>query len=117
MFSVVLWTSGGLAKLPQAFIAGYVVVKGGHLEGAAQDVVFDGERVERLEAPRIPTTHTHGTGCIFSAAIAAGLARGAPPIEAIRDAKVFITGAIRAALPLGSGHGPANPMYRGSGGE
>jgi len=90
----------------------YVVVKGGHLEGTAQDVVFDGERVERLEAPRIPTKHTHGTGCVFSAAIAAGLARGAPPIEAIRNAKVFITGAIRAALPLGSGHGPANPMYR-----
>ena len=90
----------------------YVVVKGGHLEGAAQDVVFDGERLERLEAPRIPTGHTHGTGCIFSAAIAAGLARGATPIEAIRDAKMFITGAIRAALPLGSGHGPANPMHR-----
>jgi hydroxymethylpyrimidine/phosphomethylpyrimidine kinase len=89
----------------------YVVVKGGHLEGAAVDVVFDGTRIERLEAPRIETRHTHGTGCVFSAAITAGLARGADAREAIRDAKAFITRAIQSALPLGSGYGPANPMH------
>jgi len=89
----------------------HVVVKGGHLEGAALDVVFDGERMERMEAPRLPTQHTHGTGCVFSAAITAGLARRVPVFEAIREAKGFITGAIREALPLGSGHGPANPMH------
>ena len=90
----------------------YVVVKGGHLEGAAVDVVFDGRGCEHLTAPRIPTKHTHGTGCVFSAAIAAGLARGLPVPEAIRNAKTFITCAIEEALPLGSGHGPANPMHR-----
>jgi hydroxymethylpyrimidine/phosphomethylpyrimidine kinase len=89
----------------------YVVVKGGHLRGAAVDLVFDGQQVERLEAPRIETRHTHGTGCVFSAAITAGLARGAPVPQAVRDAKMFITAAIREALPLGSGHGPANPMH------
>ena len=89
----------------------YVVVKGGHLAGAAVDLVFDGSRVVRLEASRIETRHTHGTGCVFSAAIAAGLARGAAVPQAIRDAKTFITEAIREALSLGSGHGPANPMH------
>jgi hydroxymethylpyrimidine/phosphomethylpyrimidine kinase len=89
----------------------YVVVKGGHLSGAAVDVVFDGSRFERLEATRIETRHTHGTGCVFSAAIAARLAHGAAVPQAIRDAKLFITHAIRDALPLGSGHGPANPMH------
>ena len=89
----------------------YVVVKGGHLVGAAVDVVFDGSQVEWLEAPRVATRHTHGTGCVFSAAIAAGLAKGVPTRQAIRDAKTFITAAIREALPLGSGHGPANPLH------
>ncbi len=89
----------------------YVVVKGGHLAGAAVDLVFDGSRVERLEAARIETRHTHGTGCVFSAAITAGLARRVEILQAIRGAKTFVTAAIRAALPLGAGHGPANPMH------
>jgi hydroxymethylpyrimidine/phosphomethylpyrimidine kinase len=89
----------------------YVVVKGGHLGGAAVDVVFDGSRFERLEASRIETPHTHGTGCVFSAAITAGLARGAEAPRAIHDAKAFITQAIAKALEVGSGHGPANPMH------
>ncbi len=89
----------------------YVVVKGGHLEGDAVDLFFDGSRVERLEAPRIQTRHTHGTGCVFSAAITAWLARGTPVPEAVRRAKAFITEAIREGLPLGKGHGPANPSW------
>jgi hydroxymethylpyrimidine/phosphomethylpyrimidine kinase len=89
----------------------YVVVKGGHLEGAAVDVLFDGTRLERLEAPRVPTPHTHGTGCVFSAAITAHLARGDEVTPAIRAAKRFVTRAIEEALPLGRGHGPANPLH------
>jgi hydroxymethylpyrimidine/phosphomethylpyrimidine kinase len=89
----------------------WVVVKGGHLEGAAVDSVYDGTRVERLEAPRVATRNTHGSGCVFSAAIAAGLARGESVPEAIRAAKTFINGAIEGALPLGGGHGPVNPMH------
>lgn len=88
-----------------------VVVKGGHLPGAAVDVVYDGSRVDHLEAPRVETPHTHGTGCVFSAAITAALARGESVGEAIRTAKAFITRAIETALPLGRGHGPANPMH------
>ena len=89
-----------------------VVVKGGHLEGTAVDTVFDGERLEHLEAARIATRNTHGTGCVFSAAITAGLARGVEVHAAIRAAKTFVTGAIEGALPVGTGHGPVNPMYR-----
>ncbi len=89
----------------------YIVVKGGHLEGAAVDVLFDGSRIERLEARRIPTKHTHGTGCVFSAAITAGLARGDDVPAAIYLAKAFIIRAVEEALPLGRGQGPANPMH------
>ena len=89
----------------------YVVVKGGHLGGDAVDILFDGSRSERLAAPRIETRHTHGTGCVFSAAITAHLARSVPVGAAVRQAKAFITAAIREALPLGRGHGPANPMH------
>ncbi len=88
-----------------------VVVKGGHLEGAPLDVLYDGGVITRLEAPRIRTANTHGTGCVFSAAITAYLARGVAVPDAVRAAKVFITQAIEAALPLGRGHGPANPMH------
>jgi len=89
----------------------YTVVKGGHLDGEPVDVVFDGRRLERLDAQRIATPHTHGTGCIFSAAITAGLARGRPVPDAIREAKTFVTRAIAGGIAVGAGHGPANPMH------
>ena len=88
------------------------VVKGGHATDDADDVVFDGERLTWLAGERIDTGNTHGSGCTFSAAIAAGLARGLALEEALAEAKVFITGAIRAALEVGRGHGPVNPMWR-----
>ena len=90
-----------------------VIVKGGHLGGdRSEDVVFDGTDFEVLSAPRIDTHHTHGTGCTFSAAIAAGLARGALPLDAARAAKAFLHGAIEHAEPLGAGHGPVNHLWR-----
>jgi len=89
-----------------------VVVKGGHLQEGeeAVDLFYDGQQVHRLAAPRVHTRHTHGTGCIFSAAIAAGLAKGLEPLEAVAHAKRFVTAAIEEGLPVGGGHGPANPM-------
>ena len=89
-----------------------VVVKGGHAEGDALDVYWDGVTWRELSAPRVDTPNTHGSGCVFSAAIAAGLARGLAPLEAVSEAKEFITGAIRASLEIGRGHGPVNPLYR-----
>ncbi|MGH2405501.1 MAG: bifunctional hydroxymethylpyrimidine kinase/phosphomethylpyrimidine kinase, partial [bacterium] len=88
-----------------------VVVKGGHLQGDAEDIIYDGQAFTSLREARIPTHHTHGTGCIFAAAIAAELALGREVSDAIRRAKVFIGAAIRAALPIGRGYGPANPMH------
>jgi hydroxymethylpyrimidine/phosphomethylpyrimidine kinase len=88
----------------------WVVVKGGHLPGGGEavDVAFDGRTHHELRAPFFETPHTHGTGCTFSSAIAAGLARGREPLDAIQHAKEFITEAIRTASPLGHGHGPTN---------
>lgn len=86
-----------------------VLVKGGHLSaGEATDVLlFEGEFHE-FRAPRIDTRHTHGTGCTYSAAIAAEMAKGAPLPEAVKRAKQFITRAIETNPGLGGGSGPVN---------
>ena len=94
-----------------------VVVKGGHLEGdTSDDVVFDGRTFDTLSGRRVVTRHTHGTGCTFSAAIAACLARGLSPLEAVREARAYLQGAIEHAEPLGGGHGPVNHLWRLSNG-
>ncbi len=90
-----------------------VIVKGGHLTGNESiDIVYfrDSGEYRELKAPRIDSKNTHGTGCSFSAAITAGLARGLSPWDAIKLAKELITTAIRYSLPIGHGHGPVNPM-------
>jgi hydroxymethylpyrimidine/phosphomethylpyrimidine kinase len=84
-----------------------VIVKGGHLDTAdAIDVFYDGQQFVELRAERINTRHTHGTGCTFSAAIAANLALGLTLAEAVSRAKIYLTEAIRRAPGLGRGHGP-----------
>ena len=88
----------------------YVVVKGGHLQGRAIDLLFDGNAFTELDAERIDTPHTHGTGCVFSAAIAAHLAKGNTVPEAVAAAKRFVTAAIRHGFPLGKGYGPTDPI-------
>ena len=87
-----------------------VVVKGGHLDGDPIDVFYDGQRYLELSARRVETTSTHGTGCTFASAIAAGLAKGAPPLDAIRRAKEFVTRAIETSFAIGRGHGPTNHL-------
>ncbi|HXF56460.1 MAG TPA: bifunctional hydroxymethylpyrimidine kinase/phosphomethylpyrimidine kinase [Actinomycetota bacterium] len=89
-----------------------VLVKGGHLQGErADDLFVDAEREEWVEGERVDTPHTHGTGCVLSAAIAAHLARGEELLEAVRKGKAFVTEAIRHALPLGEGIGPVSPGW------
>jgi hydroxymethylpyrimidine/phosphomethylpyrimidine kinase len=100
------------ARAINAMGARHVVVKGGHLDGPATDCFFDGEAFVELSKPRIDTPHTHGTGCVYSAAMATYLAMGLGVREALEKAKDFIHGAIRFGLPLGKGHGPANPYAR-----
>ncbi len=90
----------------------YVVIKGGHRGGDADDLIYDGRAFQTLHAVRIDTPHTHGTGCTFSAAIAAGLAKGMEPIAAIGAAKEYLTGAIAKAYAIGGGHSPVHHFYR-----
>ena len=84
------------------------LVKGGHLEGAATDVLYASGAWREFTAPRVETRHTHGTGCTYSAAVAAGLAHGNPLEDAVARAKEYITNAIRTAPALGRGRGPLN---------
>jgi len=102
------------ARIIRDFGARNVVVKGGHLEGAAVDVLFDGKEFVEFPAARIDTRNSHGTGCIFASALAGGLAKGMTVRESAAHAKVFVTAAIRQGLRLGRGHGPANPLHAGS---
>lgn len=96
------------ARALQQLGARNVLLKGGHLEGEAVDLLLAGAELHRFPAPRIASRSTHGTGCTFSAAIASFLAQGLPLVEAVAAAKRFIHSAIASAVPLGSGHGPVN---------
>ncbi|GAC1617127.1 MAG: bifunctional hydroxymethylpyrimidine kinase/phosphomethylpyrimidine kinase [Ktedonobacteraceae bacterium] len=89
----------------------YVVIKGGHSASDPIDVFFDGDKFVELRAERLHTRHTHGTGCTFSAAIAAFMARGWSVEEAVARAKRYITGAIRNAPGIGHGHGPVDHFW------
>jgi hydroxymethylpyrimidine/phosphomethylpyrimidine kinase len=109
-------TRDHMAKAAAAILelgAGAVLVKGGHLEGAGADDLFaDDTHEEWLTGDRVETPHTHGTGCVLSAAITAHLARGDNLLEAVRKGKDFVTEAIRHALTIGGGIGPVNPGWR-----
>lgn len=83
----------------------HVLVKGGHLKGEAVDILFNGREFATFSAPRIDSPNTHGTGCTFSAAIAAGLAKGRPLEDAVRDAKAYVTRAIQEGFRAGRGAG------------
>jgi len=87
-----------------------VLLKGGHLHSDSSDdfVCSRNFSGEWLRAKRIQTQNTHGTGCTFSSAVAAFLAKGFPPLESIKEAKKYLTAAIEkgAKYSLGSGHGP-----------
>jgi len=105
-----------MAKAAHAILAmgpAAVLVKGGHLEGSAgaDDLFADEAGLTWIEGERLATPHTHGTGCVLSAAITAHLARGVALPEAVRLGKAFVTEAIRHALALGAGIGPVDPMF------
>ena len=89
----------------------HVLIKGGHYEGDAVDVLYDGDSFVHYSAPRIDTVNTHGTGCTLSSAIAANLALGASVQEAVERAKAYTTEAIRRGYRIGSGHGPLHHFY------
>jgi hydroxymethylpyrimidine/phosphomethylpyrimidine kinase len=95
--------------------AGAVLIKGGHGSGPESvDLLIEGESCERFAAPRLATANSHGTGCTFAAAVAAGLAKGEGLADAVRDAKAYVSAAIAAAdrLNVGSGRGPVHHFHR-----
>jgi len=88
-----------------------VIVKGGHIElgDKSIDIIYINNEYKELSGKRILTKATHGTGCSFSAAITAGIARGLPLLDAIKLAKEFITLAIEYGIEIGKGYGSVNP--------
>ena len=88
-----------------------VVVKGGHMEDKySVDILYYKGNYYTFSEPRILTKNTHGTGCSFSAAIAACLAKNMDILESVKEAKKLIQAAIRYSINIGAGHGPVNPM-------
>jgi hydroxymethylpyrimidine/phosphomethylpyrimidine kinase len=101
------------ARAVRALGPRWALIKGGHLPGPeAVDLLFDGDEQVWLEAARIDTPHTHGTGCTLSSAIAANLALGLDVATAVREAKAYLTGAIAGGFPLGKGIGPTDHAWR-----
>jgi hydroxymethylpyrimidine/phosphomethylpyrimidine kinase len=93
---------------------GAVIVKGGHFGGSEViDLIYDGREFHELRGPRIDSRHTHGTGCTFSAAIAANLALGRSLRDAAERAKHFVSQAILHGLDIGHGHGPLDHFWNG----
>jgi len=93
---------------------GAVLMKGGHAEGeTCRDVLVTGAGTRIIEAPRLPTRNTHGTGCSLASAIAAEMAKGATPEAAVRRAHSWLHAAIAAAdrLDVGQGHGPVHHFH------
>lgn len=88
-----------------------VLLKGGHLQGEATDVLLIGEQEHLFTSPRINTPNTHGTGCSLAAAIATFLAQGYPLKQAVERSKRFVSVAIENAIPIGQGHGPINHFH------
>lgn len=98
------------AKLLHEMGAEAVMIKGGHDPESEEmiDLLYDGEKFHTFTSNRISTKNTHGTGCTFSAAITAQLAKGSSVVQAVQVAKDFIQAAIEDDLHIGSGHGPTN---------
>ncbi len=86
----------------------WALIKGGHLEGEAVDLLSDGDTELVLRAPRLDNRHTHGTGCTLASAVASRLALGDDVPAAVRAAKAYVTGALGAGFALGSGIGPVD---------
>jgi len=102
------------AKALHALGPRWALVKGGHLRSSASscDLLYDGTDFYEFDAPRLPTGNDHGGGDTLAAAAACALAHGRTVPEAVGFAKQWVTECLRAAYPLGGGHGPVSPLFR-----
>lgn len=99
------------AKVIGNSIKAAVLVKGGHLEDCADDLLYMDGKIHWLQGEKIDNPNTHGTGCTLSSAIAVNLAKGMNILEAVEKSKDYLTGAIRMGLDLGEGRGPLDHLY------
>ena len=90
---------------------GAILVTGGHLLDSANDLLYENGNLHWLKAERVNNPNTHGTGCTLSSAIACNLAAGYSLAESVKNAKEYLTGALKAMLDLGQGSGPLNHVY------
>lgn len=90
----------------------YVLMKGGHLDGDAVDVLIGKDTFEIYKSERLDRKNTHGTGCTLSSAITAYLALGYDIVEAVSNAKEYITNAIKHSFDIGGGVGPVHHFYK-----
>jgi hydroxymethylpyrimidine/phosphomethylpyrimidine kinase len=92
----------------------WALVKGGHLRSSAHspDLLYDGTDFHEFDAPRVDTGHDHGAGDTLAAAAACALAHGYSVPDAVAFAKAWVTECLRAAYPLGHGHGPVSALFR-----
>ncbi|MBB2989338.1 hydroxymethylpyrimidine/phosphomethylpyrimidine kinase [Mycolicibacterium iranicum] len=92
----------------------WALVKGGHLRSSphSPDLLFDGTEFHEFDTVRIDTGHDHGAGDTLAAATASALAHGYPVPEAVAFGKQWVTECLRAAYPLGHGHGPVSALFR-----
>ena len=92
----------------------WALVKGGHLRSApnSPDLLYDGTEFREFDAPRVDTGHDHGAGDTLAAAIACALAHGYSMPDAVTFGKAWVTECLRAAYPLGAGHGPVSALFR-----
>jgi len=99
------------ARTIAAGLDGAVLVKGGHLSDCADDLLMTRGKAVWFSSPRVDNPNTHGTGCTLSSAIACELAGGKSVEDAVRAAKAYITGALKAGLDLGAGSGPLDHSW------
>lgn len=94
------------------FYSGSILIKGGHLDDCANDLLVQNGEMVWFEGKRVDNFNTHGTGCTLSSAIASNLAKGYRIETSIENSKVYITGALEDGMDLGTGSGPLNHMYQ-----
>jgi hydroxymethylpyrimidine/phosphomethylpyrimidine kinase len=112
---IVVTEASELPKAAEAMLtfgSTWVLVKGGHLQGDAVDLLTDGTASVELRSPRYDNIHTHGTGCTLASAICSELAKGQELMAAVWAAKEYVTGAIRNGFALGAGIGPVDHAWR-----
>lgn len=100
-------------KIYSSFKCQSVLLKGGHLDGDAVDVLYDGEKISLFRKKKIISNNTHGTGCALSSAIAANFANKKSLKESIKNAKQYVRQSIKNGFSIGSGVGQLNHCYKG----